>query len=969
MENKEEKIINKISNYPNKKIIEIMNVSFKNEKSIKNIKANNLLGSKHIDIDINTNINEEKNNSNFIFIKANDDDKDNDLLNYSYLSISKQSQNRFKSLSFDKRSNLNKNISFEKTKTPKKSIKGIFNIYKLINNDKNDSNDEIIPYDDNENTKIITTAKVRKLSVSSENSIKENICKLNTNKIDEDNKNKDYSPTRIDFVLNLKINNNIEKVYNEMKLISEKYIYKNESNNKEIKVLSTKNNNSLENNNQYQHNNFLNNKVSLDSIEELCEEENNSKTKSKNKTSSELNSYFVTEKNNSANSCININKNKINSPNSNNSNVNNIIYNTTCQSYKYNINKNNIFDISSDESENRNNYDNNKIINYIENSIEEQNNYDNNTNIFLRPLDTFINYNEYENTNSFMNESDINKLFYSPNKKFLSFIDNNSIINNNNCIEYNNKINNSAVHSRFNKYILNEENAYNYINNSHNIIFSKDNNREYYNKTYIKKSISKDVFSKPKINNLKKLISPENLNKYYSTSFNKNIKSNNNNKVKSNIETINISIKTFIKDKLISKKIQNIEFNERIDIINNIKNNGCIKYFNKNTSFIKKSLNDLNLLSITNIDKKRIYLISENNENSRLKTNKKDEYIDNTLSTTADKKNNNNLGVRSNESKEKNKNSNKKFIIRTNRYKIDNLKTKKIGNIPRINKFYLDDNKLRNMSDKNNLLLFNKSPSLNNSGNNSSFDKKVNKKLVNSFDKNSISIEDNIKNNINNKKHKLYISVESYEELIKDLLIKTNNIKNKLLSDLKDSIYDCNLICNESNKIHIKEMNNNILAFEEKLKFLKNNYLCLLIKKHFLKSKSDKEKIIKEINIINKRDIFNKEYIKITDEIIENLEYNKNIKILYLDKIIKILENYKDITKYEIKYTKKKYKENNKISPDNLDFKIKDEIQENNKLFGGLLNKDLNTKKIIISTTVILPFLYGINYLMSLYNQ
>ena len=133
MENKEEKIINKISNYPNKKIIEIMNVSFKNEKSIKNIKANNLLGSKHIDIDINTNINEEKNNSNFIFIKANDDDKDNDLLNYSYLSISKQSQNRFKSLSFDKRSNLNKNISFEKTKTPKKSIKGIFNIYKLIN--------------------------------------------------------------------------------------------------------------------------------------------------------------------------------------------------------------------------------------------------------------------------------------------------------------------------------------------------------------------------------------------------------------------------------------------------------------------------------------------------------------------------------------------------------------------------------------------------------------------------------------------------------------------------------------------------------------------------------------------------------------------------------------------------------------------------------------------------------------------
>ena len=467
------------------------------------------------------------------------------------------------------------------------------------------------------------------------------------------------------------------------------------------------------------------------------------------------------------------------------------------------------------------------------------------------------------------------------------------------------------------------------------------------------------------------MISPDNLNKYYSTSFNAIIKNSNINKVKSNIETIIISIKTFIKDKLICKKIQKIELNESIGIINNIKNSECIKYFNKKSPYIQKSLNDLNLLSIANINKKRIYSISVNNENSKLNTNKKDEYIDNTLSTTADKKNNNNLGTRSNESKEKNKNSKKKFIIKTNKnmYKIDNLKTKKIAKIPRINKFFLDNNKLKNMSDKNNLLLFNKSPSLNNSGNNSSFDKKINKKLVNSYDKDSISIEDNIKNNINNKKHKLYISVESYEELINDLLIKTNHNKNKLLTNLKDSINDYKLICNESNKIHIKEMNNNILAFEEKVKFLKNNYLCLLIKKHFLKSKSDKEKIIKEFNIINKRELLNKEYIKITDDIKENLEYNINFKILYLDKIIKILEKYKNITKYEIKYTKKIYKENNKISPDNLDFTIQDEIQENNKLFGGLLNKDLNTKKIIISTTVILPFLHGIYYLMSLYNQ
>ena len=955
MKNKEENIIKNQTNIPQTEINGIINIQENSENSLNNTKEINVSENEYIyqkeNINIKINIGNENNNSIFIFNKNEENDKKTNSDNSSSSSLAKQNQHKFKSLSYDKKSKLNKDISFEKIKTPKKTRKGLINIYKKMDiNNNNDSNKDIIFCEENENTKIITNAKVRKLSISSENN-------NNLNYI-----NKDYSPTRIDYVLNLKINNNFDNAINEIKLMSEKYIYKNACNKKEIKDLLLKNNNLIENNFQYQHHNF--NRVSLDSIEELYEEENNSKTKSK-KTNSELNSYFISEKNNSPNSCKSINKFKINTPNSNTnySNLKNMFNSTTCLSNKYNLHKNNIFDISSDESENRN-YDNNKLINYIDNSIEEQNNYENN--IFLRPLDTFINYNEYENTNSFMNESDINKLFSSPNKKLINIIDNNnSYITNNNYVLYNRKINNSAIHNRFNKYILNDETNFNDSNNS---IFRKGiNNKDFYNKTYIKKSLSKDMNSFNKINNLKKLISPENLNKYYSTTFNNVI---NNNKTKSNIDCIQILIKTFIKDKFIIKKNENIEFNESIDIINNIKNENGIKCFNINTPYIKRSLNNLNTLSIGNVDKKRKNLIILNSENSKINSNKKEEYNDISLSTTADKKNNNISNGRINDSKIKNKNKNLNLQKNINKCKIDNLKTKNIGEIPRIKNIYFDNSKSRNRLNKNNFSFLNKSQSLTNLENNSNPENKINKQLFNSLDKNYLSIEENTinnENNINNKNNKLYISKESYEELIKELLTKTNDIKNKFFTDINDSKSDNNLIYNDKtvDNIYIKEIDNNIIEFEEKLKLLKNNYLCLLIKKHFLKKKSDKEKIIKEINIINKRELFNKEYLKVINNIKEKINVGNNMKNIYLDKVINILEKYKNISKYDIKYTKKIFLEKNGISPDDLDIKTNNKKQNinNNKFFEGLFSNNLNTKKIITSTTVIIPFLYGISYL------
>jgi hypothetical protein len=66
----------------------------------------------------------------------------------------------------------------------------------------------------------------------------------------------------------------------------------------------------------------------LDSIEELYEEENDSKTKSKiNKTNSEYNSLLSNEKNNNAKSYQNTNKYKINISYNNTNIKNNIINN------------------------------------------------------------------------------------------------------------------------------------------------------------------------------------------------------------------------------------------------------------------------------------------------------------------------------------------------------------------------------------------------------------------------------------------------------------------------------------------------------------------------------------------------------------------------------------------------------------------------------------------------------------------
>jgi len=1014
----------------------------------------------------------EKNENNNIFIINKNDEIENNYNsdNLSCISLirimegrknNNKKKSNFHSSSFDHK---NMKIKLEEIKIPSKLSKSMC-MRNNKENIQNISSNNVLPYEETENTRIITTAKVRRCSFSSNKSLKDD-----TNK--EKLENKISPKTRIDLVSNLSINNNISNVVNEIITLSQKYIYKFGEKKKEIKdYLNTNNNKAKENNNKYHHQNIYN-RVCLDSIEELYEEENDSKTKSKiNKSNSELNSLLSNEKNNNANSYQNMNKYKINISYNNSNIKNNIINNTPCISSKYNLGKknNNIFDISSDEEDEKdkivskdiNNNCNNNIANLnnnnnkINNFEEEQNEFD--SNIFIKPLDNLINFNEYENSMSFMNESDINKLFSSPNKKGMNLLDHNSsnLINNNYAF-YNKNLNNSALNNRINnRYFMNDENDSNYFN-----IFNKDKKDIYskknFDKTYIKKIIGKELFIKPKINNLKNLISPENLNRHYSSFCHSNnyiLESN-------SIEIKKKSIKIFKNDNNSKSKLlfKDLKLKESITHIDLIKNKKYTKIFKNQNSCINK-INidiDLNLISINQIENKRRALYI----NSSLKTpndkilnynknefayneNKKDETNDMTLFTNDERKNNfsNNLIYNSfkNQSEDyiskifmTNDFSNSK--ISNNKYTNDSLKKKReegINTTPFIldeNDIIINDNKnsshkkainlkrkhkrnrSRNLINRNNILFFSSVKIYNNNcsydnDNNENTCKMNNNISLNSYkgdndnsysDKNikkinevdnylykynrndKVNSQNNMKENENEiiyidknddnillENKKLFISINSYEEFIQKCISKAKEIKVKLINIIKKD----NNFMNKDNIFVDKAKNDidyKISLFENELKLLKNYYLCLLVKKHYLKKKSEKIKLIKYMNIKEKRDMFKISYLNLINFIQEKFKFDDCKFEIYINKIIYIIEKYKNISKYDIKYTKKIYKEENELSPYTLDIKKFTNIKGSNFL-QKLLNDDLNTKKIIISTSIILPILYGINYFMSFY--
>ena len=891
-----------------------------NYKEITNYKSRNNKKISIINISLDhdkknrTDINDcrNKKNNKFIFRTSDSQNEYNstNILNEEITILSE----KYISLSCDKikkplKKELNPlNTNHQKNKKSACNLTQLYNINKKtykINSYHNLSPKLISSLEMKGNTEIIATTKVRKISNSSENEI-----------IDKNNTNTNY-------VMNLNIENNIQNLINQIDFMT----MKNE-------------------------NKFLKN-AQLDAIQEVFEEENDSKTKSKNNMDgiNEINSDRINYDNFISGKKYNSNFS------SERESKNNAIINTTSISSKFGtgIYTNNIFDIPSDGENNINYIENNNFENEKDNvyktitDIEHDSDYNN-----LNP----IKQNENDNSISFMNVSDINKLFYSPSKKVINNIGYNNLVINN--LKYNNTSVPNKKNKLFEEFIIKiphinnnfKQNNNNVINNNNgnNIINNKD-------KAYIKKTIKKSSKIKPQ--NLKILISPKNLNK----------PKNFTNKIKEIKLPLNKNVKIFFKDIEMLNKINNniFEFdNNTLKSLNFLKNKIYTKAFKVPVTNIKKIIIDTNtsIEEIEQIRKNNISFLNKKNY-----TNDNDNFNVSTILTTFDKNTQNSENII------------KKGNIEINQF---NLLEKK-------NLTAHSRNKSRNKVDQNNSLfnqrssLINISSELNsceiNQGNSNEKneikhkEKKINKiNVISNIQINNDKQNQKIINHLSfasnsHDEKKFYISKESYEEFFLNIIKQTQNLMNELLE--KNS----KLISNNFNKNKDQELSNLILDLEKQIKILKYNYLCVLIKKHFSKTKTEKLKIIKFANIPYKREIFYKYYQKILNKIKQDITLDNINKKLYIDKIIQMLKNYKTISKFDIKYTKKIFKEENKITPEILDSKFRvinnrNNIKEDNgNILKVLKDNNIINKKIVVSTSVIIPILYGINYLMHFYNN
>ena len=802
---------------------------------------------------------------------------------------------------------------------PKKEAhKKSFDFSQIINiNEKKAKKDlsskKISALEINGNTEIISNAKIRKISENSENSENNEI-------------NKDKKRTNINYVLNLNVENNIQNLID--KIISIQNVEKSDSIN-----LCEKNDIST-----YQQGNRTI-KFQLDSIEEVIEEENDSKTKSRKNTDISYDAYSKG---------INYdNFNKYNITFSNEKEIKNNNINTTSMSTKFgtgSIKTNNIFDISSGEEDN---YERNTDINYIENNnLEIDNENKTYTDIDHETERTYllksIKPNENENSISFMNESDINKLlFYSPSKVKLNLIEDNNY-GNNNFTKDNEKLNNSALNKKlsepFDEFYINIP----HINNNFTLKDINCEKQNYKNKAYRKKRVIKSSHYNPYI--LNNLISPKNISKPC-------------NKIKEIKLSLNKNLKIFHND---NQKIKNLnrelfEFNnESINNISLIKERDCTQIFEIPSSNVKKILIDINM-SIKEIENLRINKNNKNKieENSNISSIiiNLDKYPDSLLS---------------------------KNLIKDKKAKISKNE---------------NNDKNRNKIEQNNSL-FNKKSSLLNIGSeyNSYEIKQENHKDKNDINKNenennkTLKITNNIhiygnniqNNNLNfaynaNDENKLNISIQSYEKFINNIINQVIELKNKLLLESNNPQSKTN----KENKIEYSEIDDLLLELEHKIKILKYNYQCILIQKHFSKTYEEKIKVIINGNIKNKREIFFVFFQNMLTQLTEKLMLdNLEKREKYINKILQILKNYNTINKFDIKFTKKIYKDENKVTPEILEIKYNlynkkynaekndEDISNPNKNDNIIINK-----KFMVTTFVIIPFLYGISYLINFCNN
>ena len=686
------------NNYIEKKIIKSRNIAGGSGNDENNYKKN-----KTSDDKLN------KRNNKFIFRKA-DNIIEHNSKNISYEEITILPK-KYKSLSWGKINRpktLKLLIPLKILKLKNKSAckhKKVPNL-NVQNNSKNSLYNNLSPkkisfFEMKGNMEIIKKSEIRKISnCSGDNNFEKN----NTN---------------INSVLNSNIENNIKNL-----------IYQVESTRMKTENKFTKNN-------------------QLDSIvEEINEEENYIKTKSKNKSDKVIcdNSFSGKKYNTYLSYDIEL--------------KNNIAINSTGISSKFSTGKltNNIFDIPSDDDNNINYIEKNNIENEKENENKTFTDYEHDTeNTFLNSIKPI----ENDNSISFINEN--NKIFLSPLKKGLNDIDYNNLVINN-MYNYNNSALNKKNNNSFDEMIIKIPRNNNFERKNTIDLKNRDYIGNNKNTTYIKKRIKKsDKFTSH---------IPKNLN---------NQKGNFSNKIKE----IKLSFKKNIKENIFlndNQKLQKI--NKDFFLFDNINLKSLIfqkeKIYTKTmivpTTNINSILIDNSYISIEEIEQIRKNNIKDDFsylDKKKLSVDKN--YLNSsTIITTLDSENkikngcnndinNFNLLINNNNNiHSRNKSRNK--IERKN-----NLPHKKSSKINLSNEYNsYEINKGNSFSNKNVKENENKIDTLN----------KIHLSNYNEQDKKY----DNFENQYS-KENKFYVSIESYEEFIQNFINQTQKIMNELLSN------------------------------------------------------------------------------------------------------------------------------------------------------------------------------------------
>ena len=227
---------------------------------------------------------------------------------------------------------------------------------------------------------------------------------------------------------------------------------------------------------------------------------------------------------------------------------------------------------------------------------------------------------------------------------------------------------------------------------------------------------------------------------------------------------------------------------------------------------------------------------------------------------------------------------------------------------------------------------------------------------------------ENESNNIYNKNHIYEIPLFSYYYILQLFIGKKIGLNGayeifikKLMYKLeKNKIQNSDKTKNKNNKIN-NQINSEIYKFEQKIKNLRMTYKNLIEKRSLLKTKKEKEKLMKEVDIIKNQNDTKQMFLNLLF-LIKNNSYNENKYNSYKEKIMNILKRYCKINKNQnskdqIKYNHKKLYQPLKDSK----IKYKRDVNSDNKNMKNI--KSISNKKIFFMFSFMIPFFYIIDYI------